>query len=85
MNIPNVAVVGSGERRVICTVNCGDRGDYEADWAIFDLRGTRLSYGYSRGWQKSGVAAVPTAMSYAKAAARRWLRKYTADTPRKEV
>lgn len=77
MNLPEVAVVGTGEDRLICTVTFGDQPNERgtAFWALYDLTGKRLSYGHSKGRGGSGVSSVWTAMSNAKAAARRWLRR----------
>ena len=77
MNLPEVAIVGTGEKRLICTVTFGDqlheRGT--AFWALYDLTGKRLSYGHSKGRGGGGVSSVWTAMDNAKAAARRHLKR----------
>lgn len=63
------------ERKLVCAVTLPNQGQTAAHWAVYDLDNKKLSYGFSKGMDKSGVGCVPMAMSNAKRAARRILKK----------
>lgn len=63
------------DRKLVCAVALPNNGEKWATWAVYDLENKKLSYGFSHGMQKSGVGCIPMAMSYAKRAARRILKK----------
>lgn len=63
------------DRKLVCTVTLPNQGQNAATWAVYDLDNKKLTYGYSRGFDKSGAGCIPIAMTYAKRAARRIIRK----------
>jgi hypothetical protein len=63
------------DRQLICAVEFPRDGTKVAHWSVYDLDNKKVSWGYSQGMEKSGAGCVPMAMSNAKAAARRILRK----------
>lgn len=63
------------DRKLICAVVLPRQGENIARWSVYDLDNKKLSWGYSEGMKKSGAGCIPMAMSNAKAAARRILRK----------
>lgn len=63
------------DRTLVCAVTLPNQGQKAAHWAVYDLDGKKLSYGFSEGMEKSGVGCIPMAMTNAKRAARRILKK----------
>jgi len=63
------------ERKLVCTVTLPREGEKVARWAVYDLDNNKLMYGFSEGMEKSGVSCIPMAMSNAKRAARKILKK----------
>jgi hypothetical protein len=63
------------ERKLVCTVTLPREGEKVARWAVYDLDNKKLTYGFSEGMEKSGVGCIPMAMSNAKRAARKILKK----------
>lgn len=63
------------DRQLVCAVSLPNQGEKTARWAVYDLDGKKLTYGFSQGMEQSGVGCIPMAMTNAKRAARRILRK----------
>lgn len=63
------------DRKLICAVQLPNQGFPTARWAVYDLDGKKLSWGFNAGIEQSGAGSIPMAMSDAKRAARRILRK----------
>jgi hypothetical protein len=63
------------ERKLICAVQLPNQGFPTARWAVYDLDGKKLSWGFSEGIEQSGAGSIPMAMTNAKRAARRILNK----------
>jgi hypothetical protein len=62
------------ERKLICAVGLPRDRENTARWAVYDLDGKKLSWGYSNG-VGGEYGSIPCAMTNAKRAARRILRK----------
>jgi len=63
------------DRKLVCTVTLPRDGEKAARWAVYDLDNNKLTYGFSQGFEQSGVGSIPMAMTNAKRAARRILKK----------
>lgn len=62
------------DRQLVCAVEVPRDGEKTARWAVYDLDGKKLSWGYSNG-VGGEYGSIPCAMTNAKRAARRILKK----------
>lgn len=63
------------DRQLICAVQLPRPGQTGANWSVYGLDSKKLTFGYSRGMEKTGIGCIPMAMDNAKRAARRILKK----------
>lgn len=62
------------DRKLVCAVSLPNHGERTARWAVYDLDGKKLSWGFSDG-VGGEYGSIPCAMTNAKRAARRILNK----------